>query len=183
MHELNLSRGENREPPYLAKNPMGKIPTFEDDDGWTLWESLAIVVYLGEKYPERGLYPTDLRGRADALRWLLWGAAHIEPNVVPMYRERVLVPVRGGKPDEAIIAAAEKELPRFLPILDAHLSTRPYVLGEKFSLVDVGVGATFDGLFHPAVKFDASVCPNVHAWHQRIAARPSWNVAMPKKAS
>src|SRR4051812_5277992 len=79
--ELNLPKGENRSREYLARNPMGKIPTLEEDDGWALWESCAILVYLGEKHPERRLLPTDARGRADSLRWMFWSAAHLDPAV------------------------------------------------------------------------------------------------------
>src|SRR5262245_44988031 len=88
--ELNIGAGENRAPEYLSRNPMGKIPTFEDDDGWTLWESYAIVTYLAEKHPDRGLFPTTLRGRADALRWLFWGASHLDPAIAPIYAQKVL---------------------------------------------------------------------------------------------
>ncbi|MFL5319829.1 MAG: glutathione S-transferase family protein [Myxococcaceae bacterium] len=179
--ELNLQQAANRSPEYLAKNPMGKIPTFEEDDGWSLYESFAILTYLGEKYPERGLFPAELRARAEALRWMFWSAAHLDPSVVPFYVQNVINAMRGQQPDQTVLAAATKELDRYLPVLESHLGGRTWILGDKFSLVDVAVGATIDGLFHPAVKFDRSTVPNVRAWHGRLAERPSWSAGAAKK--
>src|SRR6187402_1315465 len=61
-----------REPEYLARNPSGKVPTLIDDDGFTLWESNAILLYLSDKKPELGLLGRDAAQRADAERWLFF---------------------------------------------------------------------------------------------------------------
>jgi glutathione S-transferase len=175
--ELNIGKGENRTPEYLAKNPMGKIPTFEDDDGWTLWESFAVLVYLGEKHPERGLFPTQVRERADALRWMFWSASHLDPAIVGLVVQKVIAPMRGQRPDEAVIEASSRDLARFLPVLEAHLGGRTWMLGERFSMVDVALGASVDGLFLEAVGFDRGTCPNVAAWHRRLTERPAWLAA------
>lgn len=172
--ELDIAGGQNRTAEYLAKNPMGKIPTLEDDDGWTLWESFAILVYLGEKFPAKGLFPTELRARAEALRWCFWGASHLDPSVVGLFIQNVTNPMRGLAPDDAAIAGAHKELQRYLPLLESHLASRAWVLGDAFSLVDVGLGATCDGLFHPKLAFDRGPYPNLVAWHGRLVARPTW---------
>src|SRR3954463_2263376 len=58
-----------KDPAYLAQNPAGKVPTLVDDDGFVLWESGAILVYLAEKRPDLGLWPAADRARADVLRW------------------------------------------------------------------------------------------------------------------
>lgn len=172
---LNPGKGETRAPDYLAKNAMGKMPTLEDDDGWALWESCAMVVYLAEKFPERALFPVDPRGRADALRWMFWSASHLDPAVSSTYVQKFLMPMRGGAPDEAVLGAASKELQRYLPILEAHLASHPYVLGETFSLVDVTLGASIDALFLPQLEVDRAAYPSIAAWHARLAARPTWS--------
>jgi glutathione S-transferase len=171
---LDVAKGDSRAPGYLAKNAMGKMPTFEDDDGWTLWESCAIVVYLGEKFPERGLYPTDARGHAEALRWLFWSASHLDPAVGSTYAQKFLAPMRGGKPDEAVLSASAKDLQRYLPILETHLEAHAWLLGERFSLVDVAIGASIDALFLPQLEVDRAPYSRITAWHERLAARPSW---------
>src|SRR5262245_9159436 len=76
---VDLRKGEGQAADYLARNPMGKVPTLEDDDGYVLWESPAILIYLTSRYPSRGLLPTDSRAHAEVMRWMFWNASHLEP--------------------------------------------------------------------------------------------------------
>jgi glutathione S-transferase len=172
---LDIRAGHNKTPEYLAKNPMGKIATLEDDDGWCLWESPAICAYLGEKYPDKGLWPTDLRGRADALRWSFWNASHLEPGVNKLIGERIFKPMRGAAADPHVLEAGMKELGRYLPVLEAHLAKHEWMLG-RMSLVDVLVGTTAEYLKHAALEFDLGPTPATGAWLSRLAARPTWMV-------
>jgi glutathione S-transferase len=71
---IDLGRGDQLTPQYLALNPHKKMPTLEDD-GFVLWESNAILFYMAAKRPDRGLWPSDLKGQAHVLRWLAWVAA------------------------------------------------------------------------------------------------------------
>jgi hypothetical protein len=75
MQPIDLGRGDQLTPQYLALNPNKKMPTLEDD-GFVLWESNAILFYMAAKRPETGLWPSDLKGQADVLRWLAWESAH-----------------------------------------------------------------------------------------------------------
>jgi glutathione S-transferase len=68
---IDLGRGDQLTPQYLALNPNKKMPTLEDN-GFVLWESNAILFYMAAKHPAKGLWPTDLPGQADVLRWLAW---------------------------------------------------------------------------------------------------------------
>ncbi len=68
-------RGDQLTPEYLALNPNKKMPTLEDE-GFVVWESNAILFYMAAKRPHGGLWPSDLRGQADVLRWLAWKGAH-----------------------------------------------------------------------------------------------------------
>ncbi|HWO13666.1 MAG TPA: glutathione S-transferase N-terminal domain-containing protein, partial [Polyangiaceae bacterium] len=74
---VNLLAGENRDPEFLRLNPAGKLPVLVDGDV-VLTESVAIVLYLAEKYPHKGLIPTDLAERAQVYRWLLFTATELE---------------------------------------------------------------------------------------------------------
>src|SRR5262249_38330796 len=134
---LDVRKGEPKQAAYLAKNAMGKMPTFEDDDGWLLWESCAIVTDLADRFPQRALLPTDARGRADALRWMLWTTTHLDAGVAALYGQKYLARLRGAQPDPVAVESATKELTRYVPILEAHLATHPFMLGDTFSLVDV----------------------------------------------
>ncbi len=75
MQSIDLGRGDQLTPRYVALNPNRKMPTL-DDDGFVLWESNAILFYMAAKHPNSGLWPADLQGQADVLRWLAWQGAH-----------------------------------------------------------------------------------------------------------
>src|SRR5438270_8809535 len=75
---LDFTKGENRAPEYLAKDPMGKWPTLTDGS-FALWESGAIMWYLATKKGDQSLVPQDPQAEADALRWLFFCASHIDP--------------------------------------------------------------------------------------------------------
>jgi glutathione S-transferase len=79
---IDLARGEQRSPEYLALNPNGAIPTLVDGD-FVLTESRAIMQYLAAKKPEAGLVPRDAAAHADVTRWQFWDAAHFSPQLVP----------------------------------------------------------------------------------------------------
>lgn len=159
------------DPGYRAKNPMGKVPTL-DDDGFFLFESTAICEYLASKRPERGLAPTDPRGRADLWRWLAWFSAHIQPWLSTVALERFIKPRMAGQPgDEHVAGYAERELKRFVPVLEAHLAGREYVL-DRFSIADICLGCGLE--VGPNVGFDLTPYPAIRGWLQRLQAREAW---------
>ncbi len=174
-HELALvdtQKGENRAPAYLALNPMGKIPAFEDD-GFRLWESNAINWYVAEKHPQARLLPSTLRGRASVQRWLFFQAAHVSPACVALFRAtnaRVQA-FWGAKVDPAQVENARTELGRFLPVLESALQGRDW-LEQEFTLADVAYAPHLtlvaDG------GFDFSRYPAVSRWLDRLRARPAW---------
>lgn len=171
---VDFAKGDPRRPEYLAKNPMGKVPTLEDD-GYVLWESPAMLVYLATKHPDRGLLPSDPRGRADAMRWMFWNASHLESGVFTVGFERVIKPMMGGAPDELRVAAGQKEVDRYAPILNAHLEGKPWMLGGAFSIADIDLGTTVE--FGAAVGIDLGPYPHVAAWLRRLQAREAWQKA------
>jgi len=78
--QVDLTKGEHRRPEFLAVNPVGKVPVLVDDD-LVLSESVAIVLYLAEKYPQKGFLPADLRARAEVNRWLLFTVTELEQPI------------------------------------------------------------------------------------------------------
>ena len=174
---LNPGKGETRAPGYIAKNPMGKMPTLEEDDGWTLWESLAVVVYLAETHPKKNLFPTEPRARAEALRWMFWCASHLDPSVESLYAQKFLARMRNHPSDEGVVASARKELERFLPVFETRMAGNTWVLGPSFSIVDTALGASVDTLFKKELEFDRAAYPAIAAWHGRLTERPYWSAA------
>src|SRR5262249_27950983 len=75
VQPIDLGRGDQLTPEYVALNPNKKMPTLEDD-GFVFWESNAILFYMAAKHANSGRWPSDLRCQADVLRWLAWEIAH-----------------------------------------------------------------------------------------------------------
>lgn len=171
---LDITKAENRGATYLEKNPMGKVPTI-DDDGFVLWESGAILEYLAGKKPEAGLLPVDARGRADVMRWVIWGAAHLHPSTVMLMLERVIKP-RLGQPgnDPHLIAHAQSELDRFLPVLEGQLQDREHVTG-RYTIADIALGTAFSSA--ALMGLDLGGYPNIRGWSSRLEAREAWKLA------
>src|SRR4051794_40857709 len=132
---LDFKAGEYKRPPFLAKNPNGKVPVL-DDDGFLLWESPAILRYLARKHPERGFAPSDPQAQARLDQWMFWWASHPEPALMSLATELLIKPFL-GKPanDPNIIGDARASLAHFLPVLDGALAGKEHVLGA-LSIVD-----------------------------------------------
>ncbi len=181
-HPITAPNGENREAPYLALNPMGKVPALVDGDV-QLWESNAINWYVAEKHPAARLLPAALAGRASVQRWLMFQAGHVTPACAALFRrtnQRVRAVWKTDSDDQSH-AWGQKELGRYLPVLDRALAGRDWLEGD-FSLADIAYAphlamiATRNAQGEAA--FDFAPTPNVQAWLQRLWARPAWKKAV-----
>lgn len=171
--QLDFAKGEHKAPPYMAKNPNGKIPTFEDADGTVVWESPAILFYLAEKHPEKGLLPKDAIARTEAMRWMFWNASHLEAAVFKIGLERIVKPMLMKQPsDEAAVAVAMKDIERYAPVLNAELEGKDWILGKSFSIADIALGTSIE--FGTHAKIDFSQYKHLTAWLGRLQARDSW---------
>ncbi|HEV3189647.1 MAG TPA: glutathione S-transferase family protein [Polyangiaceae bacterium] len=88
---VDPGKGDLQRPEFLAVNPARKLPALVDGD-FALTESVAICLYLAEKYPEKGLLPSGLRARAEVYRWLLFTATALEQPLWRMTRHALLYP-------------------------------------------------------------------------------------------
>ncbi len=168
MVPVDLLKSEQRKPEFLALNPCGRVPVLTDGD-LTLWESHAILVYLGEKAGR--LWPATAAGRADALRWLFFLSTHISPPATDLAFNRIAIRLRGGTPDEAAIARGENALPAVIQILEGQLANRQWILGE-FSLVECAYGPTLNVV--EKAGFGFGDFPRVRAYLDAIRARTAW---------
>jgi glutathione S-transferase len=169
---LDIRGGETRLPDYLALNPMGKIPTLKDG-GLVLWESNAINWYLAETHPQAGLLPSSPAQRAAVLRWQLFQTGHLSPACIPIFRARhpVLQRFWQTKPDPAALEAAEKELARYLPVVEQALAGRQWLEGT-FSLADIAFAPHLSLL--PESGIDFAEYPRLRGWLDRLLSRPGW---------
>lgn len=161
----------------LALNPNGKVPTFVDDDGFSLYESRAINLYLATaKRPACGLLPSDPKARALVDQWSYWAAMQLGPAMQAVNFERVIKAKFGmGATDEANVAAKMKEIERYMPILDRGLEGKEWIVGT-LTLADFAVAPSFSLRGPAGISLDAY--PNVKAWIERLEGRPSWQRAV-----
>jgi len=169
---LDTRSGENRSAEYLAVNPMGKIPALVDG-ALKLWESNAINLYAAEKFPKARLLPDSLEGRVSVQRWLFFQAAHVTPACIAVFRGTNPRVKAFWQPqvDPRAVEAGQKELARYLPVLEGALANRNWLEGD-FTLADIA--HTPHLLMVAEGGFDFSLYPRVRDWLDRLQARPAW---------
>lgn len=155
-----------RQPDYLAVNPNGRLPAI-DDDGFVMWESLAINIYLAKKHATGTLYPATPHGEAKVAQWSLWAANEIEraTNVWSFHAERLPPAER----DPTIAEAAIALLAPPFRVLDRALAGQPCLLGDDFTVADLNVAA----VALRSLAMDLSATPHFRDWLQRCYDRPA----------
>jgi glutathione S-transferase len=166
--ELDLAKGEQRQPAFLAVNPAGRVPVLVDGD-LKLTESHAILAYLGEKTGR--LWPASTGGRAEALNWLFYLSQHIMPPAGEVAL-RIRSKVTGIPFDEAVVARGEAGLRAALPVVEAHLSKRRWMQGDEFGLVDCGYAPVWNVV--DKAGFSLAGFPQTNGYLGRLRARPAW---------
>jgi glutathione S-transferase len=178
LHELGLAhdlvavdlfRGQQRHPDFARLNPNQRVPVLEDGSA-VIWESNAILAYLGER--EGRLWPRDAAAKGDALRWLFFEARHLSEPIGALWFADFVSPEAGISVDEESRERAAAELAQPLGVLNARLGKQPFVSGFAFSLVDCCYGPLLDAL--SLSHFDLTPYPNVLAYLASLRARPSW---------
>jgi glutathione S-transferase len=166
--KVDFATGETRQPAHLALNPNGHIPVI-DDDGFILWESMAINLYLAKKYGAARLYPSRLEDEARAWQWSLWGMTEVERPLLTAMMNRAIFPE--DQRDAAAADAAEKTLAQPLGVLDGVLSPTPYLLGGQFTVADLNVASVL--VWARLAQIDMSAFPKVAEWLRICAERPA----------
>jgi glutathione S-transferase len=151
-------------PAYLAINPNGTIPAIVDD-GFALFESLAITLYLSRKSGR--LWPKDVRGEGVAFQWTMWAATEVEGALGGWFYHTRFLPEAERKPEIAQDSAAK--LPRRFDVLEAALAQSPWLAGEAFGIADLNVAA----VTYRAPAFGLERWPRIADWHRRCYARPA----------
>ena len=165
--EINTDRGESRTPEFLAKNPNGRVPLLETDDGVFLAESNAILWYLAEATE---LIPTSAIGRAQVLQWMLFEQYSHEPYVaVARYIMRHLA---DNHPRRAELPERRKQGLAAFSVMETHLQSRRFFVDETYSLADIALYA----YSHVADQggFDLAAFPAVRHWLERVASQPNY---------
>lgn len=170
VHKIDISKGDQFAPEYVAINPNSKIPTIVDSDGpdgqpFALFESGAILIYLAGKTGK--LLPQGTRDKYVTLQWLMFQMGSVGPFFGQVHHflraAKVEVPYA--------IDRYVREKDRLYGVLDHRLATVPYLAGGEYTIADV---ATFPWVArYDWHKTDLNTYPNVKRWFDAIAARPA----------
>ena len=175
---VNVARGEQRLPAFLAINPMGKLPALDAGDGLFLWESNAICQFLCERRGDTSFYPRDSRVRADIARWLFWEASAWSAATTILTTENVRKPMLGiGEPDPASVMEGEEKFRPLASLLNDQLASRPFLVGDAVTLADVVVGGS--ATYMERGRFPVADFPNLRAWWARLHRIAAWSASIP----
>src|SRR5262245_64204058 len=170
--EPDRTKGEHKTDSYLAINPNAKVPALVDD-GISYFESVAILLYLGERYGvERGLWPAGGQERADALSWTVWSTSELLYNVREVLYHGMDTPI-SYKPEGRSASAGEFNrgvCHKHFNMLEKRLGGREYLNG-KFSLVDVATASALR--FGTMFGLELDKHPAVAGWMDRCTKRPA----------
>jgi len=166
-HPVDILKAETRTAEFLDKNPNGRIPLLELDDGTCLPESNAILYYLAR---DTDYWPRERLAQAQVQQWLFFEQYSHEPNVTT---PRFWLTIRGLERTPfnlELLAQKQAAGNAALAVMDGHLATRDYFVGGRYSIADIALYA----YTHEAHEggFDLARYPAVVAWLARVSARP-----------
>ncbi|TWA57350.1 glutathione S-transferase [Azospirillum baldaniorum] len=155
-------------PDFLALNPHGRVPVIRDG-GTVVWESHSVLRYLGARYGEGTLWPSDPAERSLGDRWLDWAQTALQPAFITLFRGLYVTPE--DQRDEKALRDAKEKTDQHYALLDRELAGRPYLAGDRFSIADIPAGATLYRYY--ALDLDRPALLNLEGWYGRLAERAS----------
>jgi glutathione S-transferase len=167
--------GATRTPDYLKLNPNGHVPTI-DDDGFVLYESMAINLYLAQKHADKGLWPADLKSQALCYQWSFWGMMECEGLLLQALQHRALLPPERRSEDKALQAIENLQKP--FKVINDHLAGRTALVGTTFSVADLNVASVLS--WTRGAKIDLAAHPNLMGWLGACTGRPAFKAALKK---
>ncbi|WP_263143515.1 glutathione S-transferase family protein [Pseudomonas sp. RIT-PI-AD] len=162
---VDIVKGETKSPAFLQKNPNGKIPVLELEDGSTLWESNAILNFLADG---SDLLPSEPRLRTQVLQWQFFEQYSHEPNIAVAR----FIQLYQGLPEarRAEYEATHVEGYKALRVMEQQLERTPYLVGDRYSIADIALYA-YTHVAHEG-GFDLSGFPAIRRWIDRVASHP-----------
>jgi glutathione S-transferase len=170
--EIDIAKAENATPEFLAKNPMGRVPVLELDDGRCIAESVAICRYFEELQPEPPLMGTDAVDRATVEMWnrrvelgLFAPCSYAFRHLHPFFADRYRQVAEWGE-------LAKGEAGEFFAFLDGQLADRDFVAGDRFTVADITAfcGIDFGRVSKIRIQEDQA---NLKRWYDAVKSRPS----------
>jgi GST-like protein len=173
IHLVDLVKGEQMSPVFLAINPNNKIPAIVDPDGpggapLTVWESGAILIYLAEKTASP-LLPAAGAARYQVLQWLMFQVA----GIGPMFGQAGHFTIYAREQVPYGIERYSNEARRLLGVMDKELGSRPYIAGPDYSIADIAIYPWTNSALRIPTIGNFTAWPAVAQWRERIEARPA----------
>lgn len=163
---INLMKGEHLTPEFLQLNPAARVPVLVDGDT-VVTESAAIVLYLAEKYPERGLLPGDIKERAQVYRWTMFAMTELEQPLWRIARHTMLYPEDKRLPQD--IELARQDFVSMAAVLDQHMQARQFIVGNDITVADCVTAYLMDWANEEGLIDDQAA---LIAYLQRMYQRP-----------
>jgi len=163
--DVDILKGDTQTAEFLAKNPNGKIPVLELEDGTCLWESNAILNFLADGSQ---FLPTEPRLRTQVLQWQFFEQYSHEPYIAVARFIQLYLGLPEDRQEE--YKKLHKGGYKALKVMERQLQLTPYLVGDQFSIADVALYA----YTHVAEEggFDLAPYPAVRAWLERVASHP-----------
>lgn len=172
---LDLVKGDQKKPAYLAVNPNGKVPTLVKGERIT-WESDAVVCQLSDDM-DADLWPHDAR-QIEVLRWFSWNTQHFTRAGGALFFENIVKERFGiGKPDPKVVGEAQTEFRHYATILSSHLEGRKWLVADTLSVADFAVAMTLP--FAEPAQIPLNDFPIVRRWHDRLMEIDAWRTPYP----
>ena len=168
--DAGMQYGVVNEAPFRKMNPNGLVPVIEDG-GAVLWESNAIVRYLGAKYGKGTLWPEDPAARAQSDKWMDWCATVYWPPMREIFWGLIRTPPEKRNPE--LIETSRKKAVEILKILDAALADSDYISGKQLTIGDIPLG-TISWRWFGIAALERPPLPNVEAWFERLSQREAF---------
>lgn len=162
--------GGNREPAFLAMNPMGRVPVIEDGE-LTLFESQAILRYLGAKYGSDSFWPDDPVRRAPADQWMEWAKINVAPAVIYKIFWQ-MIRTSAADRDQQLVADGVQEVKELMRMADAQIAENGWLAGPEMTLADISLGSLLYRYYE--VPFDRADFPHLRAYYDRLCTRPAY---------
>lgn len=168
IQQLDLTKGEHKQPSYMKVHPLGSVPAIEDQ-GFIMFESAAIVLQLADKYPEKGLAPAvGTNERAEYYQWIVCAMTEAEPPLATIFQHTRMLPEAERSP--ALVEKASKRFKLVADVVSERMQSREYIVGGRFTAADVVMGGV---LALAGSLGQLGGHPVLQAYTQRLMERPA----------